>query len=138
MTKFYLCIYVRLRFCLVAEKIVENRSFFFFFFKFGLIILTVKRVLVFNRKDQLGTQNSLSETCGQTIERTWFELIYSVYLLDFELINYPLCWILEFFCSGWAQREWEEQCDRCNAFCIWKESQTGVLCIWVFFSFFIW
>lgn len=70
MTKVYLCIYVSLRFCLVAEKIVENRSFFFLIFKFGLIILTVQRVLVFNRKDQLGTQNSLSERCGQTIERT--------------------------------------------------------------------
>lgn len=29
MTKVYLCIYVSLRFCLVAEKIVENWSFFF-------------------------------------------------------------------------------------------------------------
>lgn len=31
MTKVYLCIYVSLRFCLVAEKIVENPSFFFNF-----------------------------------------------------------------------------------------------------------
>lgn len=61
------------------------------------------------------------------------------------LILFICFWlVLEFFCSGWTEWEWKEQCDRCDAFCIWEKSQAGFLhghtlcCVFECFSRLYW